>query len=93
MIAISYYYDTNDVFKTQIFDTDEEAKLWFIDELFNNSILHYWFDGKIEDNDDNCVEYYKEYDIRNCLLKIDLTDIIKKLKYLVRIQVNIVKKD
>jgi hypothetical protein len=85
MIGISYYCDDRDVYyKLQLFDTKEEAKLWFIEELFSNSILHYWFE---EDT-----EYYEETDIRNSLLKMDLEEIITQLKTLIRIQVIFVEK-
>ena len=95
MFGISYYYSVNGIFKMQLFDTEEDAKLWFIDELFTNNILHYWFDGLFDGDEDDyykCTEYYEKDDIKNCLLKTDLKNIIKRLKYLISIEVIIVEK-
>lgn len=93
MFGISYYYSKDGVLEMEFFHTEEECKLWFIDELFKHSILHYWFDGAIEDNDDECPEYYEAVEIRNCLLKTDLPELIKKLKHMISIDVKILKKD
>ena len=74
MIAVSYIYYPDNVHQVNVFREEEEAKLWLIDELFQLDIMRSWTD--IVDGEEP-VDYTEEEDIRKCLLRTELVEIIE----------------
>jgi hypothetical protein len=74
MIAVSYIYYPDNVHQVNVFREEEDAKLWLIDELFQLGIMTSWTD--IVDGEEP-VDYTEEEDIRKCLLRTELVEIIE----------------
>lgn len=71
MIAITYLWVPDREFEMELFETKEEAKQWLITELVDHRYIYSWYDDK-ED------KYYESrYDIRECLEKCTLEEIIE----------------
>jgi hypothetical protein len=70
MIAISYMLLYDEIFEVNIFETEEEAKIWIIDEIFSMLYDLGYIPGLPE------ITEQKEDVVKNYLLNSDLNRVI-----------------